>query len=166
MRNRLVIILLISLYPFFKIHAQKLNKKYFENSKWASFNKDQLFYKLDTIKLVRIVENKFIIDSKFMNVADYFEDNDYVTLEFFKRDSLSVYATLIESWSIYTIKGEYKWKFNPKEKTLDLLLNGKVFMVLFPIPGSERKLKLKSQIAGNPDIATVEITLKKISCKK
>lgn len=145
-------ILVVGLFYSSMSNAQTFNSKYFETSKWASNNKDSLFFKADTIKLIKLFG-----ESK--DIASYFEGNNFITLEFKKHKKLKLFTTQVDSWSVSSKRGKYKWGFNKKNRTLNLYFNNKLFASF--IPSSEREVEIRSNYIGKPIEKTIELALQR-----
>ena len=142
-------------------NAQSFNAKYFESTMWASAARDSIFFKADTIKLVKVVKDTYFINGKAMAVEDYFYNYNYFVLKFLKKKRLIFSEALIEEWMIKTRLEDTKWEYNIKSKSLDLFKNGKLLSSFIPIPKSEVIVKIKSKYNGDPYLKTVEISLVK-----
>jgi hypothetical protein len=147
-------------FKSFNIKAQVFTRKYFEKTKWASKSNDSLFFKADTVKLVKTVEDTYFINGQGMNVPRYF-NSDYVQLEFYKNKKLKLSTVKLEEWVIGTFVGEYKWVYQKPKRTLNLYLNGILLCSFVIIPNSAKKISIPSLYAKQPSIETIEISLLK-----
>ena len=161
MKKGIIIIIGLLVFLIFKnsdIKAQVFSKKYFEETKWASKSNDSLFFKADTVKLVKTVEDTYFINGQGMNIPRYFY-SDFVQLEFYKNKKLKLSTVKLEEWLVGTFEGEYKWEYHKLKFSLDLYLNGIVLSSFVIIPNSEKKIFLPSLYANQPSIETIEISL-------
>lgn len=143
------------------VHAQiKLSAKYFEGTTWAVSNKDSSFYKSDTIRIVKLSDKSSPKTDDSKNVAGYFSDNDFITMEFKKAKGLILFTTKVDSWSIVKKKGKYVWMFLFKSQTLKLYFNNKLFAIFKPL--SKSQVQIKSEYTDGPLTATAEIVMKRI----
>lgn len=138
----------------------KISIKYFEGTTWAASDKDSSFFKSDTIRFVRLMVKASHNFDNSNDVAGYFSDGDFVTMEFQKTGELVFITTKVDSWSIVKKRGKYFWKFNNKHQTLRLYFNNKLFATLKPI--HQKKVQIESEYTDRPPTTTVEITMKKL----
>lgn len=132
------------------------NKTYFEKTIWASLNKDSLFFKLDTIKMVKINKKLPLNDKNIMQVDAFFNENNYVTLNFKKHKKLELSSYNVRAWMRTTKVGTYNWMFKNIDKSINLFFEGKLFASFVPI--YENQTWVPSSHTDIP-IQTTEITL-------
>ena len=139
----------------------KLRKNNLEGTIWAVNNTDSSFFKSENIKIVQISGTKSsnIKDSK--NVAEYFKNNNFITIQFKKNHDLDFYETIVESWVIVKKKGKYTWDFNKIRQELKLLFNNQQFATLKPI--SQYQVYFKSEYIDNPPVASTEMIMRRIN---
>ncbi len=158
--TRFIVFSWMSIY-YIDGHAQvKLTSAFFERTVWASNNAAKNFYVLDTIKLLKLPNDKMKGNGSVIDLADYF-NSDFVTISFYKNSKLTISFTDIEAWTISTKQGKYKWKVIESTQKLKLLFNNKLVGLFKPI--GENKIKVKSAYAGIPPIETVELIMLRIS---
>ena len=157
----LFFLIAICLFCYSNSYAQSFNAKYFESTMWASAARDSIFFKADTIKLVKVIEDTYFINGKAMAVEDYFHNYNYFVLKLLKKNKLKFSEFLIEEWLISTSPEANKWEYNIRTKSLDLFKNGKLFASFIPIPKSQVIVEIKSSYNGDPKLKTVEISLVK-----
>lgn len=133
--------------------------KFFEKSKWASDNKDSAFFKADTIKLIKIIDDTYLTDGKSMDVDDYFKDNNYIIVEFSNAKELKLLSANRNYEYIEVLKGEYHWQLNKPKKTIYLYLGEKLLASFVFITGSKRKVEVQGKYMDKPKTKTIEITL-------
>ena len=111
------LLFLIAICFFFCLnsYAQSFNGKYFESTMWASAAKDSMFFKGDTIKLVKVIEDTYFKNRKAMAVEDYFHYYNYFILKFLKKRELKFSEVLIEEWMIRTTFYT-RWEYNIKTR--------------------------------------------------
>ena len=132
-----------------------IKKDYLIKTQWASKDNDSLFFKLDTIQLVKLNS----IDSS--NLATYFNGNDYITIKLNKGGKMQLSTHQVKIWSVTTRYGRYKWAFDQTKQVLSLFLNKKRFASFRPI--SQRQVEVPSKYSDYPPFRTNEISLKRIN---
>jgi len=141
--------------------AQPFSKKYFELTKWASNNTDSLFFKSDTVRLVKIIDDTYLTDGKSMDVDEYFGDANYLMLEFAKQNKLVLTTTNRNAEYIRKLRGSYTWDFNTSKKILYLYLNKKLLASFILISHSQRRVNIRGKYMDKPKVETIEISLKR-----
>jgi hypothetical protein len=121
------IILFLSLIIGQLVISQNLSKKDFINFEWYSNNNDSLFFKSDTIRLIKYNNiNKQISGKEFTLYyeSESFDDSESVKFQFKRNGKLLVWVRNYHISSVPII-GERKWKIN-KEKTLLIIYKNKI----------------------------------------
>lgn len=149
-----IIIFIVALLSVNNSFAQIISKKDFVKTEWFSENTDSLFYKNDTIRLI-----------KFSNIQDsgegykiYYErgilaGNQTVQLQFNRKGDMNF-------WVIYYHMGtksrhkERKWKIDEKSNELIIIRNGVIEFRLKPI--KKRIIEFKVE---NKMLKTIEMTM-------
>ena len=125
MKNTILILILTFTIG---LKAQDLVKSDFNKTEWFADNENGNFYVSDTISLIQIL--------KFNNENDKLNEiyiklqknsnRDITQLEFKNSGRLNIQDLYVESWTETLINDKWKWKFEPKNQTLELHLKGKV----------------------------------------
>jgi hypothetical protein len=133
------------------ISAQTLTTKDFKTSEWFSDNTDSLFFKTDTIKLI-----------KYSNISDfgYYENDSHmdaecVRFQFNRVGNMRFWVIYYHIATLFT-DNEWTWKIFKKSNELRIYRNSNLEFSLIPI--SERKLEFSY---NGQNFLTTEITMKK-----
>lgn len=151
-------ILLVLIFKSSDIKAQVFSRVYFEETEWVSKSNDSSFFKADTVKLIKTVEDTYFVNGQGMNIPRYF-NSDFVRLGFYKNNNLKLSTFKLREWLIGTFEGEYKWEFHRSNCSLDFFLNEILLFSFIIIPNSTRKIFIPSKYNDQPSIETIEISL-------
>lgn len=154
-------LLVIAMFLCTVVEAQiNLTTKYFEGTSWAVSNKDSSFFKSDTIRIVKLPRRALDKTDDSINIAAYFDNNDFITIQFKRANELTLFTTKVDSWSIIRKKGIYVWTFSAGRQTLSFYFNGKLLAKYKPIIQSQEEVK--SNYTGGAVKATMLIVLKRL----
>ena len=116
-RFRFLYFLAYLLLPTQLIFSQSISNREFRKTTWFTFNRDSLFYKSDTIRLIKysnpIKENGNVF---FYQESEFFNDTESVILRFMTKRYLNFSVKKFHMSSVYLMK----WKLNNKDSTLTL----------------------------------------------
>lgn len=151
--------LIISLFYCCTAKGQvKYKVSHFESAVLVSGNKDSLFFKSDTINLLKIGNKSFQESQETYDLSGYFK-SDYISLELRKDNSSMFFFINVDSWTISNKTGTYNWNFDEKNQTLTLFYKNKLFASFTPV--LEREVEIKSNYAGRYALKTKEIILRR-----
>jgi hypothetical protein len=137
------IFIFFSLLIVQSIVSQTISKKDFLNSEWFSNNNDSLFFKSDTISLIKC--SNLIESGKGYNIyhETYLLKNpESVIFEFKRYRKLNYWVTYYHQGSISKI-GERTWKFDDKKNELTIYKKANTEWI-FKIIGNN-KIEFKSE---------------------
>ena len=143
------------------VNAQTLSKKELRNSEWFSDNKDSVFFKSDTIKLINY-KNKSQKQIKDLNVESavdeykYFGHSIFVSLYFKKNMNLAFTEQYWHLAASYP-NGLFTWNFD-KKNIIYIYKSNKLNYKLKIIGNREIEIKLNNSEL----IKTMELTVVKI----
>ncbi len=149
-----IIILVFSLLIVQDNYAQILSKKDFSKTEWFSDNTDSIFYKNDTIRLI-----------KFSNIQDsgkgykiFYErgilaDNQTVQFQFNRNGNMNFWVIYYHMGTISKLK-ERKWKIDKKLNEFIIFRNGEIEFRLKPIAIKEIEFKVNDN-----NYKTIELTM-------
>ncbi|MBC9914602.1 hypothetical protein [Chitinophaga varians] len=147
MYRLLLIVVLFSM----KVSAQmKWKPSSRESSIWIGDNTDSLFFRGDTVSLIKAPAT----------TDNYMIRHDFVTLVFGKAGALDISATKVSTWSVTKRKGLYTWQFDPQRQLLTIFFNGGKWAVFRLV--SEMPVRLESCYVNEPEITTTKITMKRV----
>lgn len=145
----------------FCINAQTFSKKQIKNTEWFTDNKDSIFYKRDTIKLIKYSQKSQQQFSKLQiqydeSEYDYLGHFEYVKLGFKKGKNLN-FIQINWSQGISYAKGVLFWKYD-KNNTIISIYEDKELKYRFKILNL-REINLVSKKNKNEAIKSTELTL-------
>jgi|GEM_PF-1280277 len=157
-----VLLILVCLFLAFLATGQTLRKKDFVNTEWFSNNLDSLFYKTDTVKLIKY-SNIAPKNRGFHGYAEsefkFLKHGYYIQLQFNKAGSMDFWDIKYEMAATY-YKGATTWTFDNNENVLLIFRFGKLEFKLKPILVKE--VELESKYADtNSQIKTIEVIMLK-----
>ena len=135
------------------------NTKFFKKSKWATVDKDSAFFKADTLKLIKIIDDTYLTDGKSMDVDDYFKDSNYIIVEFSDAKELKLFSANRNYEYIKILKGQYHWQLNKQKKIMHLYLGEKLLISFVFLSGSKRDVEVQGKYMDKQKTKTIEITL-------
>jgi len=143
------------------VQSQIITKKDLNKSYWFTDNKDSVFFKSDTIKII-----KYSNQSPEWSKTDYAEceqeylgHGKYIELGFGKFKALN-YTEIYYSSSMIDLASKYNWDFK-NDLILRILKNNKPICSLKPI--SLKEVEIKSRFAEQKDLLkTQELTFVRI----
>ena len=154
MRN--VLILILSLIVVHSISAQTIISKNFRNTEWFSNNTDSLFFKCDTIRLIKYSNIHF----SGKGYTTYYESeslNDVHCVHFQFKKNGNMHFWIQDSYmSTKSIINERTWLINRKTRELKIFRNGVLEFAFKPI--SVREIKFTDR---NQNYLTTEFTMLK-----
>ena len=122
--------------------CQNFKKKYFLDTNWFSNNKDSIFTKKDTIRLIKY--NYYDTLSKTMAYVEserkYFKHRIFIRIKFNRSNKMS-FIRMYGDGGIVDY-GEWKWHLNKKGNLL-FKFNGKIIYIFRPI--LEREIIVDSE---------------------
>ena len=120
-----VLLLFICLFLAFQAIGQSLRKKDFVNTEWFSNNLDSLFYKTDTVKLLKY-SNFAPTNRGFDGYAEsefkFLKHGYYIQLQFKKAGRMNFSDIKYE---MAATSLDRTWTFNKNENVLFIFRNGK-----------------------------------------
>lgn len=140
------ICILIVLSIFQGANAQKVDRKTFSRYQWAMSNKESLFSKVDTVRIVKL-SGKLKKDRFDFNedLADYYK-SDFIVMKFQTKKKVKFFSISIDTWMVTTKKQKYTWNVNANTQIISFLLNKKV-VAKFRVAGRSLS-SLKSKMSG------------------
>ncbi|WP_430401195.1 hypothetical protein [Flavobacterium sp.] len=156
-------LLLILIFQSCFIIAQKFDKKYFVKTAWFVNNKDSIFYKSDTLKLIKHVNlsPKWSGNGKLYseNEMEYFGHGDFVEIKFERQGELYF------NWRVKNSKFRFpilpwNWKYKKNEQTIEIH-DDKDLLILKFKPIFEKQIEITSRYDKNK-MKTVELTVVRI----
>lgn len=159
---RLYIIIFICIS--FNIKGQNFNKKDLINTEWFTDNKDSIFFKKDTIKLIKYSHKS---KSKFSNIqTQYLESPNkylghsvYVNLGFKRHRDFSF---LQNNWhlSISHIKGILSWNYDKKKNMILIYKYGSLDYKLKIL--TFREIEVETNEINPKRLNTLELTVVRV----
>ncbi|MCP9749475.1 hypothetical protein [Ferruginibacter sp. HRS2-29] len=157
-----IVLICIFLFLGYFVNGQVfLSTKDFQNSIWAAKNENFGFYKDDTITLVRVAKNIEEKEQFRPDLANYFDNKNYIVLGFKEKQDLELSETNVKDWSIVTKVGKYKWLFQKRGQKLNFFFNSKSIGSFRIV--SKKQTAIKSGFTYIQPKSTYEILL--IRCK-
>lgn len=159
-----VILIILFLFLGLSINAQNFSKKDFIQTDWFTENIDSLFFKSDTIRLIKYSNYGPEWDKEEFAEYEmkYFNHGHYINFEFKRFGNFQFWETY-NNYMIYVpiIIAPFKWKFDKKNQVLLVFKGNDVYLKLKPL--SIRHIEIESRYAEQKDLLiTTELTLKKI----
>ena len=114
---KIIVTILFGLMCVLQVNAQKLTRKTFAKTEWFSDNYDSIFYKSDTIKLIKysnLVSNDLGFNEYAESEGLLFKNPIYVHFKFNRFGTLDFW-NIEYHWSTVSRMGERKWRFFKKE---------------------------------------------------
>lgn len=156
----IIFILLINISSY----GQSFSKKFIKNTEWFSDNKDSLFFKKDTIRLVKYPPklqkryNKYDIQYNECEYK-YLNHLEYIKLEFKKNGNLNLTQ---KNWhlGIGYPEGMFTWDFRKKEGIISIYKLKKLkdkFKIL-----NTKEIEIDSKHLNNTPLKTTELTMIRI----
>ena len=117
MKNISTLILIVSILFSHVIYSQSISKKEIRNTYWFSINKDSLFYKSDTIRLIKYSNRiEHYRNSDFYEESEYFDDTQCIQISF-KRNKYLYFVR--KNFHMYSLSLK-KWFYDKKNSTLKI----------------------------------------------
>ncbi|MGC4100492.1 hypothetical protein [Ferruginibacter sp.] len=151
-----ILLLLLTLNCFTSKGQVGFNKKYFENTAWASKNSDSLFFKADTITIIKTTGR---LNSPGMK--EYFKNSNFVTFNPGKAGRMKFFMHYEHERVTITLIGTYKWNFDKASQVLNLFYNDVSIGCFVAI--SETATVIPSVSIGVPDLKTTAVLLKRVN---
>lgn len=138
-----ILIVVLMLHP---VSAQEVDRKTFSGYQWAMSNKESLFSKADTVRIVKL-SGKLKKDRFDFNedLADYYK-SDFIVMKFQTKKKVNFFSISIDTWMVTTKKQKYTWNVNPNTQIISFLLNKKI-VAKFRVAGRSLS-SLKSKMSG------------------
>ena len=163
--NTAQIIIAFCLLVNFASYSQSFDKKYFIKSDWFSNNKDSLFFKADTIRLLKynnIVIGDYSQEEEYDEFEMiYFDHGQYVQLEFDRYGKMK-FNIVNDNIDVLQFLENPIWKFNNKTQELTIDHFDGLYLVKFKVL-TENSVKINSkkyyQTLNDRMINTIELTL-------
>jgi hypothetical protein len=146
----------------FQVSSQSLSKKFFRNTEWFSNNIDSLFFKSDTIKLIKY--SNLVSKSNGYNIyaeseQEYLKHGYSVYFHFYKSENMD-FAVRTYHMSTKIKIGERTWKYIQKENALKIVHDGALEYYFTVIGIKEIGINSMANQIKDP-ISTIEMTLVK-----
>ncbi|WP_339839607.1 hypothetical protein, partial [uncultured Flavobacterium sp.] len=154
-------LLLILTFQSCFIFAQKFEKKYFVKTAWFVNNKDSIFYKSDTLKLIKHVNlgPEWSGKEYSENEMEYFGHGDFVEIKFERHSNLHFNWRVGNSHFIIPTL-PWKWKYKKDDQTIEIR-DDKDILILKCQPIFEKQIEITSRYDKNI-MKTVELTVVRI----
>ncbi|PWU02600.1 MAG: hypothetical protein C5B52_05105 [Bacteroidetes bacterium] len=158
-----IYILVVLLFSNWQIAQSQIKylKQNFEYTRWATVNHDSLFFKSDTVRLLRLDNDVSPTNSDSMDLAGFYGNKDFMFIFFNNANEFQPSAVIVESWSIIRKKGNFLWNFNRSKQVLTLNFNNKICLKYKPI--LEKGVKIKSSYVGHAPFQSTELLLKRLN---
>ncbi len=151
-----ICILLLSF--FINVSAQSFSKKDFVKTDWFTENIDSLFFKSDTIRLIKHSNKgpEWAKDEYAESQILYLKHGDYLNFRFKMFGNFEYWETSKNYINIVPI-ANFTWKFDKRKQSVIVFKNKVLFFELKPI--SIKEIKLESRFAEQKDLLkTIEVT--------
>lgn len=128
-RTSTILLLVFFLTDF--LSAQKIENINLINTKWFVNNKNENFYKSDTISLIRIEKfntYKDKINSQYIMI-DYNNGNDISLINLKKKGEVDIVNVFVESWSESRFTDKWTWKYDKHKNEMSFYLKRKLHSV-------------------------------------
>jgi hypothetical protein len=160
---RITIAILLTVILAFQLKAQVLTRKTFAKTEWFSDNADSLFYKSDTIRLIKytnLISKEFGYNQYSESENVYLKNRVYVHLNFYKNGMMDFWNIKYD-WSTKSKKGERTWRINKKGNELIISRNNLIEYKLKLITARELEILSGYEYRKCPH-KPIELTLLKI----
>lgn len=140
--------------------GQTFNEKYFIKTDWFSNNKDSVFFRADTLKLIKYSNFGTILTPKKYAESEikYLNHGDYVTLSFKKYKKID-FSWRYDNYIGLVSGGQWTRTFDKKTNELKIYNDKKELIASFK-PISEKKIKIESIFLEQKNLlTTIELTL-------
>ncbi len=157
-----VILTIFTLLLTFNVKSQVFSKNDFANTEWFTNNYDSLFFKSDTVTLIKysnLISNNLGFNEYAESEQKLLNHGYYIHLQFCKNGIMNFWVISYEKSSKSKF-GERTWSFNKKNNTLEIKRNKIIEFELRPL--SKIEIELESQYAKEKNsIKTMKIVLVK-----
>jgi hypothetical protein len=159
---RKIILSALSLILAFQVSSQTLSKKFFKNTEWFSNNIDSLFFKSDTIRLIKY--SNLVSRNNGYNIyaeseQEYLKHGYSVYFQFHESKNMDL-AIRTFHVSTKSKSGERTWEYSKKENALKIFRVG-VLEYCFSVIGVKEISIISNHIQITDQISTIELTLVK-----
>lgn len=159
--NKLILISFVVCFSL-NLNAQKFRKSDFIKTDWFTDNKDSLFFKSDTIRLIQ--HTNYGPEWDKARYAEYemmyLNHGNYLNFSFKKNRLFEYWETYNNNINIF-FQAWFTWELNKREQVITVLMDGKVYFKLRPV--SKRQIKIKSRYAVQKELLeTTELTVIRI----
>jgi hypothetical protein len=152
-----VIVIIIYLMVVETLNCQTITKRDFLNTEWFSFNEDSVFFKSDTVALIKY-SNVFNPASgkgyKSYYESETFGDRKSVKFQFNRQKNLNFWVINYHRSSKAKI-GERKWKILNNE--LEIYRNGLLEWTFIPISKKQIEFNYKNQVFKTIKLVMIKI---------
>jgi len=157
-----VILIIFNVLLTSYVKSQIFSKNDFTNTEWFTNNYDSLFFKSDTVTLIKysnLNSNNLGFNEHSESEQKFLNHGYYIHLQFCKNGQMNFWVISYEKCS-KSIIGERTWSFNKKNNALEIKRNKIIEFELTPL--SKNEIELESQYAKEKNaIKTIKITLVK-----
>ena len=157
-----VSLIIFSVLLTLNVRSQIFSKNDFANTEWFTNNYDSLFFKSDTVALIKysnLISDNLGFKEYSESEQKIFNHGYYIHLQFYKNGQMNFWVVSYEKNSKSKV-GERTWGFNKKTNALEIKRNKVIEFELTPL--SKNEIELKSQYAKEKDsIKTIKIILVK-----
>jgi hypothetical protein len=157
-----VILIIFSVLLTFNVKSQIFSKNDFANTEWFTNNYDSLFFKSDTVALIKysnLISDNLSFNEYSESEQKFLNHGYYIHLQFYKNGQMNFWVISYEKSSKSKV-GERTWKFNKEKNALEIKNNKIIEFELTPL--SKNEIELESQYAKEKNtIKTMKIILVK-----
>lgn len=131
------------------------NKLFHSGSSWFAENKDESFYRLDTIQLIA-----YVTKYQKENAEKYLGGSDYVQMFLQSKHKMKFQTVLVKPWVVETKKGVYTWKYDKRKNELKLFFNSRLFAHFSVV--DIKPLEIESKYGADSTSKTFKVILNRV----
>jgi hypothetical protein len=132
------------------------NKLFHSGTSWFAENKDDSFYKQDTVQII-----SYATKDKRENAVGYLGGSDYIEMFLQPKRKMKFQTFWVKSWVVEARRGEYTWRYDNKKNELKLFFNSQLFAHFSLIDA--KPIEIDSKYASDSAIKTFKVIMNRVS---
>ena len=131
------------------------NKLFHSGTSWFAENKDDSFYKQETIQII-----SYSTKDQREDAAKYLDGSDYIEMFLQGKHKMKFQTVLVKPWVVETKKGVYTWQYYKKKNELKLFFNNRVFAHFSVV--DIKPVEIKSKYTRDSTIKTFKVIMNRV----